>query len=116
VKWCYAQEYRVSDVEEAIGLAEKFRWLTKPWPPHSTLARAHKSEEAEVERAVTRLRGLESLMKSSPELQQIAEDEKAFYAVAQYYGIPTARANLDALGWRLSEPEFDAIDRASTKS
>jgi aryl-alcohol dehydrogenase-like predicted oxidoreductase len=27
-----------------------------------------------------------------------------------------ARANLDALGWRLSETEFDAIDRASTKS
>jgi aryl-alcohol dehydrogenase-like predicted oxidoreductase len=26
-----------------------------------------------------------------------------------------ARANLDALGWRLSETEFDAIDRASTK-
>jgi aryl-alcohol dehydrogenase-like predicted oxidoreductase len=25
-----------------------------------------------------------------------------------------ARANLDALGWRLSETEFDAIDRAST--
>jgi aryl-alcohol dehydrogenase-like predicted oxidoreductase len=27
-----------------------------------------------------------------------------------------ARANLDALGWRLSETEFDAIDRASAKS
>src|SRR5436309_3273382 len=26
------------------------------------------------------------------------------------------RANLDALGWRLSETEFDAIDRASAKS
>ena len=26
-----------------------------------------------------------------------------------------ARANLDALGWRLSEAEFDAIDRASVK-
>jgi aryl-alcohol dehydrogenase-like predicted oxidoreductase len=26
-----------------------------------------------------------------------------------------ARANLDALGWRLSETEFDAIDRASAK-
>jgi aryl-alcohol dehydrogenase-like predicted oxidoreductase len=26
-----------------------------------------------------------------------------------------ARANLDALGWRLSETEFDAIDRASEK-
>jgi len=27
-----------------------------------------------------------------------------------------ARTNLDALGWRLSETEFDAIDRASAKS
>ena len=27
-----------------------------------------------------------------------------------------ARANLDALGWRLSETEFDTIDRASAKS
>src|SRR2546425_731150 len=27
-----------------------------------------------------------------------------------------ARANLDAVGWRLSETEFDAIDRASAKS
>jgi aryl-alcohol dehydrogenase-like predicted oxidoreductase len=27
-----------------------------------------------------------------------------------------ARANLDALGWRLGETEFDAIDRASVKS
>src|SRR5207302_517379 len=27
-----------------------------------------------------------------------------------------ARANLDALGWRLIETEFDAIDRASAKS
>jgi aryl-alcohol dehydrogenase-like predicted oxidoreductase len=26
-----------------------------------------------------------------------------------------ARVNLDALGWRLSETEFDAIDRASAK-
>jgi aryl-alcohol dehydrogenase-like predicted oxidoreductase len=26
-----------------------------------------------------------------------------------------ARANLDALGWRLSETEFDAIDGASAK-
>src|SRR5438477_11465317 len=26
-----------------------------------------------------------------------------------------ARANLDALGWRLSETEFDAVDRASAK-
>ena len=26
-----------------------------------------------------------------------------------------ARANLDALGWRLSETEFDAIDRASAR-
>src|SRR5258705_2261395 len=27
-----------------------------------------------------------------------------------------ASANIDALGWRLSETEFDAIDRASAKS
>jgi aryl-alcohol dehydrogenase-like predicted oxidoreductase len=27
-----------------------------------------------------------------------------------------ARANLDALGWRLSETEFEAIDRASARS
>jgi aryl-alcohol dehydrogenase-like predicted oxidoreductase len=27
-----------------------------------------------------------------------------------------ARANIAALGWRLSETEFDAIDRASAKS
>jgi aryl-alcohol dehydrogenase-like predicted oxidoreductase len=27
-----------------------------------------------------------------------------------------ARANLDALGWRLSETEFDAIDGASANS
>ena len=27
-----------------------------------------------------------------------------------------ARANLEALGWRLSATEFDAIDRASAKS
>ena len=27
-----------------------------------------------------------------------------------------ARSNLDALDWRLSETEFDAIDRASAKS
>jgi aryl-alcohol dehydrogenase-like predicted oxidoreductase len=27
-----------------------------------------------------------------------------------------ARANLDALGWRLSDAEFDVIDRASAKS
>ena len=26
-----------------------------------------------------------------------------------------ARANLDALGWRLSNTEFDAIDRASSR-
>ena len=39
-----------------------------------------------------------------------------------FYGIPGAtkphhaRTNLDALGWRLGETEFDAIDRASAKS
>jgi hypothetical protein len=31
-------------------------------------------------------------------------------------GKARARANFDALGWRLSETEFDAIDRTSAKS
>src|ERR671935_3001887 len=89
-KWRYAQEHRVSDVEEAIELAEKFRqdgtynWFrgqTKPWPPHTTLARAHMAGEAQLELAAARFNRLLSFMKVHTELHQIAEDQNAFLAV-----------------------------------
>jgi FRG domain-containing protein len=97
-KWCYAKEFRVSDVEEAIELAEKFRqdgtynWFrgqTKPWPPHATLTRAHLLGKDETEEARTRLGRFEAFMKIHPELQNIAENDNAFFAVAQHYGLPT---------------------------
>jgi len=97
-KWRRAQEYRVSDVEEAIELAQKFRrdgtynWFrgqAKPWPPYTSLTRAHLLGETQVEQAREQLARLEAFMSLHPELQKIGEDENAFFAVAQHYGIPT---------------------------
>src|SRR5271166_3562894 len=97
-KWRYTQEHRVSDVEEAIELAERFRqdgaytWFrgqTKPWPPHTTMARAHMAGEAQLRLAWDRFLRLLSFMDVHPELRQIRENQNAFLAVAQHYGIPT---------------------------
>lgn len=97
-EWRPGEEYRVGDVEEGIELAEKFRrdgtynWFrgqAKPWPPNSSLARAHLLGETQVKRARERLARLEAFMSLHPELQKIGEDENAFLAVAQHYGIPT---------------------------
>jgi hypothetical protein len=97
-KWCYAKEYRVRDVEEAVELAENFRqkgaynWFrgqAKPWPPHTSLYRAQQMGEAQVDQAKAQLSRLDGFMKLNPELKKIAADYNAFFAVAQHYGIPT---------------------------
>jgi hypothetical protein len=97
-KWRYSQEHRVSDVEEATELAEKFRqdgtynWFrgqTKPWPPHTALARAHTAGQAQLDLAGVRFLRLLTFVELHPELQQIRADKSAFLAVAQHYGIPT---------------------------
>jgi hypothetical protein len=98
-KWCHAEEFRVSDVEEAIELAEKFRqdgtynWFggqAKPWPPHATLTRVHLMGEGDAAaQARARLGRFETFMKLHAELRNIVQDENAFFAVAQHYGIPT---------------------------
>src|SRR5882757_6198378 len=97
-KWCHAREYRVSDVEEAIERAEKFRqqrtynWFrgqAKTWQPYSTLTRVHLSGPVQVEQARAKLGRLDGFMRVHPELQKIADDRNAFFAVAQHYGIPT---------------------------
>jgi hypothetical protein len=99
LKWHSSEIYQVSDVEEAVALAERFKqegrynWFrgqVKPWPPLSSLARVQ-LKDAQWELTLTpKIERYNNFLQINRELEQIAADRDAFFAVAQHYGIPTS--------------------------
>lgn len=91
-----AEEYRVSNLTEALNLARQFnatgqydlfRGQGQNWEVKPTIGRLNKNE---LEKGIEQLKRLHYYLQTYKPLEKFVFDTDWFYAVAQHYGLPTS--------------------------